>query len=263
MESDDSLWHSSLWPRKIDLVDVREGNMDKVSRGTPRGYLLLGLLLILMSVPFPALAEQRIALVIGNSAYAKVAQLPNPTRDAAAIESLLRSAGFELVLAQRDIGALAMRRSLRDFAERAREADVAVIFYAGHGIEVSGTNYLVPVDAALERDIDVEDEAIPLDRLTQILEPAKRLRLVILDACRENPFVGTMKRTIAGRSIGRGLAKVDVLSSDTLIAFAAKAGSPHWTEVERIAPTRARYFTTSLPRVSTCAWLSAGCAMRS
>jgi len=141
--------------------------LDKVSRETPRGYryLLLGLLLILMSVPVPALAEQRIALVIGNSAYTKVAQLPNPTRDATAIESLLRSAGFELVLAQRDLGALAMRRSLRDFAERAREADIAVIFYAGHGIEVNGTNYLVPVDAVLERDIDVEDEAIPLDRL--------------------------------------------------------------------------------------------------
>jgi uncharacterized caspase-like protein len=81
------------------------------------------------------------------------------------------------------------------------------------------------VDAVLERDIDVEDQAIPLDRLIQILEPAKRLRLVILDASRENPFVGTMKRTIAGRSIGRGLAKIDVLSSVTLIAFAAKAGS--------------------------------------
>jgi uncharacterized caspase-like protein len=100
-----------------------------------------------------------------------------------------------------------------------------VIFFAGHGMEVNGTNYLIPIDAILERDIDVEDETVPLDRVIQILEPAKRLRLVVLDACRDNPFVRSMKRTIAGRSIERGLAKVDVLTSDTLIAFAAKAGS--------------------------------------
>src|SRR5262249_10930374 len=106
-----------------------------------------------------------------------------------------------------------------------READIAVIFFAGHGMEVNGTNYLIPIDAILERDIDVEDEAVPLDRVTQVLEQAKRLRLVILDACRDNPFVRSMKRTVAGRSIGRGLAKVEVLTSDTIVAFAAKAGS--------------------------------------
>jgi uncharacterized caspase-like protein len=98
------------------------------------------------------------------------------------------------------------------------------VFYAGHGIEVNGTNYLIPVDAALERDLDVEDEAISLDRVTQILDPAKRLRMIILDACRDNPFLRSMKRTVSNRSIGRGLAKVDVQTTDTLIAFAAKAG---------------------------------------
>jgi hypothetical protein len=180
------------------------------------------LLLTLSSVVH---AEKRVALVIGNGAYGKVSQLPNPTRDAGAIESLFRSASFDLIVVQRDLGNLAMRRSLRDFSDRVREADIAVIFFAGHGMEVNGTNYLIPVDAILERDIDVEDETVPLDRVIQILEPAKRLRLVILDACRDNPFVRSMKRTIAGRSIGRGLAKVDVLTSDTLIAFAAKAGS--------------------------------------
>src|SRR5262249_40003783 len=97
-------------------------------------------------------------------------------------------------------------------------------FYAGHGIEVNGTNYLIPVDATLERDIDVEDEAVPLDRLTQILDQAKRLRLVILDACRNNPFM-SMRRTMSGRSIGRGLARVEVQTSDSMIAFAAKPGS--------------------------------------
>ena len=85
----------------------------------------------------------------------------------------------------------------------------------GHGIEVNGTNYLIPVDAALERDIDVEDETVSLDRVTQILEQAKRLRLVILDACRDNPFVRSMKRTVANRSIGRGLAASATYSPPT------------------------------------------------
>src|SRR6476620_6329358 len=103
--------------------------------------------------------------------------------------------------------------------------DVAVVFYAGHGLEVDGTNYLIPTDAKLASDIDVEDEAISLDRVLRVLEPARSLRLVILDACRDNPFVKTMKRTLASRSFGRGLAGVEPAMSNTLIAFAAKAGS--------------------------------------
>jgi hypothetical protein len=182
-------------------------------------------LLSLLAASPAAHAERRVALVIGNGDYVKVGKLANPTRDARSIETLLRAAGFDVVEAKRDLGTVAMRRTLRDFSDRVRDADIAVVFYAGHGIEVNGTNYLIPVDATLERDIDVEDEAVPLERVTQVLEQAKRLRLVILDACRDNPFVRSMRRTIAGRSIGRGLAKIDVLTSDTLIAFAAKAGS--------------------------------------
>lgn len=117
-----------------------------------------------------------------------------------------------------------MRRAIRDFSDRTRDAEIAVIYYAGHGIEAGGVNYLVPVDAMLRRDLDVEDETVPLDRLLQVMEPAKRLRLVILDACRDNPFVKSMARTMASRAIGRGLARVEPTSSDTLIAFAAKAG---------------------------------------
>ena len=95
----------------------------------------------------------------------------------------------------------------------------------GHGIEVDGTNYLIPVDAKLARDIDVEDETVSLDRVLRVIEPARRLRLVILDACRDNPFVKAMKRAVATRSIGRGLARVEPAVANTLIAFAAKAGS--------------------------------------
>jgi formylglycine-generating enzyme required for sulfatase activity len=176
-------------------------------------------------MPALAHADKRVALVIGNGEYAKVGKLPNPPRDAATIAALFRTAGFEVVEVKTDLGVAAMRRALRDFSDQVREADIAVVFFAGHGIEVNGTNYLIPVDAGLERDIDVEDEAVPLDRVTQMLEQAKRLRLVILDACRDNPFVRSMKRTVSTRSVGRGLAKVEVLGSDTLVAFAARAGS--------------------------------------
>ena len=118
-----------------------------------------------------------------------------------------------------------MRRAMRDFSDTVRDADVAIVYFAGHGIEIDGTNYMIPVDAALERDIDAFDEAIPLERILTVIEPAKKLRLVILDACRDNPFSKTMKRTIGARSIERGLAKVEPNSPNTLVAYAAKAGS--------------------------------------
>ena len=153
--------------------------------------------LLLTLLASGAEAQKRVALVIGNGDYGTVGKLPNPTRDAGAVAGLLRSAGFEAVEVKRDLGAVAMRRALRDFSDQVRNADIAVVFFAGHGIEVNGTNYLIPVDATLERDIDVEDEAVPLDRVMQVLEQAKRLRLVILDACRDNPFVRSMRRTVA------------------------------------------------------------------
>jgi uncharacterized caspase-like protein len=160
-----------------------------------------------------------------NGAYTKVPALPNPPSDAAALEKLLSASGFDFVRRADNLGLAEMRRALRDFSTEVSNADIAIVFFAGHGIEVNGTNYLVPIDAVLERDLDVEDEALPLERVNQMLEPAKRLRLIILDACRDNPFVRSMKRSTASRSIGRGLAKVEVLTSDTLIAYAAKAGS--------------------------------------
>jgi hypothetical protein len=173
----------------------------------------------------PGHAEKRVALVVGNSAYAKVPALPNPANDAGAVAALLTKAGFDVVEVKTNVDLASLRRALRDFAGAVRDADVAVVFYAGHGIEMNGTNYLVPVDAVLEKDIDVEDETVSLDRVSQIIEQAKRLRVVIIDACRDNPFASGMKRTIGTRSIGRGLAKVDVTAADTLVAFAAKAGS--------------------------------------
>lgn len=188
------------------------------------GFLVL-LVALLAGFSADACAEKRVALVIGNSNYLHAPKLANPTNDAGAVSVLLEGAGFQVVETRSDLGNSEMRRAIRDFSEKTQDADMAVVYFAGHGIEVDGSNYLIPIDAKLERDIDVEDEAIALDRVLKVAEPAKGLRLVILDACRENPFAGGMKRTVATRSIGRGLAKVEPATSDTLIAFAAKAGS--------------------------------------
>jgi uncharacterized caspase-like protein len=178
-----------------------------------------------LCVSEPALAEKRVALVLGNSAYQNVAPLANPVNDSAKIASTLKDAGFDVVDSRRDLPAAETRRALRDFADRARDADIAVVYYAGHGIEVDGGNYLIPVDARLERDTDIYDEGLSLDRILIAIEPAKKLRLVILDACRDNPFARTMKRTLASRAIGQGLAKVEPTSPNVLIAYSAKAGS--------------------------------------
>ena len=179
----------------------------------------------LLLVCQPAFAEKRVALVLGNSAYQNVAQLTNPANDSAKIAATLKDAGFDVVDSRRDLPAAETRRALRDFADRARDADIAVVYYAGHGIEVDGANYLIPVDARLERDTDVYDEALSLERVLVAIEPAKKLRLVILDACRDNPFARTMKRTVASRAIGQGLAKVEPANPNVLIAYSAKAGS--------------------------------------
>src|SRR5450755_3923600 len=194
------------------------------SHGYPtlRRILLAAVLLLVCQ---PAFAEKRVALVLGNSAYQNVPQLTNPINDGAVVAATLKAAGFDVVDSRHDLAAAETRRALRDFADRARDADIAVVYYAGHGMEVDGTNYLIPVDAKLERDTDIYDEALSLDRVLVAIEPATRLRLVILDACRDNPFAKSMKRTLASRGIGQGLGKIEPSSPNMLIAYSAKAGS--------------------------------------
>jgi uncharacterized caspase-like protein len=189
------------------------------------GTLRLLLAAALLVICGPAFADKRVALVIGNSAYQNVPPLANPVNDAALMAQTLKDAGFNVVDFRQNLSTLETRRALREFGDKASDADIAVIYYAGHGLEVDGTNYIVPVDAKLERDTDIYDEAFSLDRTLIAVEPAKRLRLVILDACRDNPFGQIMKKTVATRSIGRGLAKVEPTSPNTLIAYSAKAGS--------------------------------------
>jgi uncharacterized caspase-like protein len=173
-----------------------------------------------------AVAETRAALVIGNSAYQNEARLPNPIRDANAIAELFKSAGFEVVQTRNDLSNLDFKRALREFYDVAQEADIALVYYAGHAVQVGDDNYIIPVDAKLVHEYDAEDEAIALERIVKAISPAKRLRVVILDACRDNPFAAKMERRVATRQIvSRGLARVEPTYGDTLIAYAAKAGS--------------------------------------
>ena len=180
---------------------------------------------------------RRVALVIGNSAYSSVPPLANPQHDAAAIAKSLRNIGFESVTLATDVTREKLIDALRTFANEAENSDWAMVYYAGHGIEVGGVNYLVPVDAALAVDRDVEYEAVPLSQVLRATDTARRIKLVMLDACRDNPFAprrtpapeavvrtSTAGAPIASRSTnGRGLAEVKVAGA-TLVVFAAKDG---------------------------------------
>jgi uncharacterized caspase-like protein len=167
--------------------------------------------------------ETRVALVVGNASYQHVPPLPNPGRDAQALATVLRAVGFQSVQLEIDRSRTGLIENLRAFARAASEADWAVVYYAGHGIEINGVNYLIPIDATLGADRDVAYEAVPLEHVLDSVDAARRLRVVILDACRDNPFVVQMKRSAGTRSVGRGLARIEP-AGGTLVAYAAKAG---------------------------------------
>ena len=171
----------------------------------------------------PVSAGQRVALVIGNASYAHAPSLANPLNDASDVGTALDRLGFAVTrLHNADYSEL--RRGLQQFSLAASASEMAVVFYAGHGIEVDKRNFLIPVDARLLSDADVEFETVPLDLLSRAVDRAKGLRLIILDACRDNPFAVAMQRSGATRSIGRGLASVEP-SGETLVAYAAKEGT--------------------------------------
>jgi len=197
-----------------------------IKRVVPMAALIGGAILSMVLPSDVAWADKRVALVVGNSSYQSVPQLPNPSKDATSVSQMFKDAGFDVAVAI-DVGNLEFKRAIRKFEASADQADIAVIYYAGHGLEIGGTNYLIPVDAKLASDRDADDEAIPLDRMVASADGAQKLRVVILDACRDNPFIVKMRRErkVGNRAISSGLGKVEPTSADTLIAYAAKAGS--------------------------------------
>jgi hypothetical protein len=169
----------------------------------------------------PAAQERRVALVIGNSSYQNVTALANPVNDATDLASALTRIGFEVTLAT-DLDIQGMRTQLRAFRDQASGADMAMVYFAGHGVEIEKQNYLIPVDARLESDSDVLFDTIPLDLISEAVSGATTLRMVLLDACRNNPFLGRIKST--GRAIGQGLSPFEP-TGGTLVAYAAKGGT--------------------------------------
>jgi hypothetical protein len=172
-----------------------------------------------------AWADRRVAFVVGNGAYKNVAQLPNPPVDAKAMAAVLRNVGFEVVEGT-NLTRDTMTERLLEFGKKAQGADVAVFFYAGHGIAISGTNYLLPVDADIKSEMDVKlGAAINIDlTLDQTMSDAK-VKLVFLDACRDNPFAAKIKSNSATRSVSVQTGLAEMKSGEgTLIAFATGPG---------------------------------------
>ena len=177
---------------------------------------------VLLSSSIPAAAEKRVALVIGNSAYQHVAPLANPANDARLMARTLRGLGFTLVGggAQLNLDKPALDRVVQKFGVVLQGADVGLVYYAGHGVGVHGSNYLVPVDANPTRLADVDFQMLDANLVLRQMEGAgTRLNLVILDACRNNPFKGR-----GLRGAGGGLAQMDA-PEGTLISFATQPGS--------------------------------------
>lgn len=174
-----------------------------------------------------ALAETRVALVIGNSAYAHTTPLANPLNDARDMSAALKRTGFDVVEAL-DADKRKLDGALRSFADKLSAADVALFFYAGHGLQVGAQNYLVPTDAKLERERDLQFEAVSLDFVLRQMEIERegKTTIVILDACRDNPLSRNLARSMGTRSasIGRGLAAAST-GLGTFIAYATQPGN--------------------------------------
>jgi formylglycine-generating enzyme required for sulfatase activity len=164
-------------------------------------------------------APRRVALVIANESYSSASTLANPSNDGKLVATSLRRAGFQTVIEVTDVNVAAFRAALRNFRMRASGAEVALIYFAGHGIEANGKNWLIPTDARLASALDLPDEAIDLDRMLDSVLGAS-LRMVILDSCRDNPF-GRNWRGV-NRSFTRGLGVADV--DDVLVMYAAAPG---------------------------------------
>jgi tetratricopeptide (TPR) repeat protein len=194
----------------IEVALARQNAQERLAALAPQG-------------PSGAATIRRIALVIGNGAYRNVHPLDNPPRDARLIATSLKDLGFQTVTLANDLTRDKFFEVLRSFAVEAEKADWAVVYYAGHGFEIGGVNYLVPVDARLAADKDAETEAVALEQVIAAVGGARKLRLVLLDACRDNPFAPAMQRTIALKLVDKGFSNIEP-SAGFMVVYAAKHG---------------------------------------
>jgi uncharacterized caspase-like protein len=185
--------------------------------------------------------------VIGKSSYRSVAVLPNPQRDAVAVAAALRETGFQSVELAVDLDRDGMVKALRSFRDQADRADWALVYFAGHGIEINRINYLIPVDAKLADDRDVASETVSYEELLNAVGGAKVLRLIVLDACRNNPFKERMRTTVASRgSLSRGLARPPETEPGMLVVYSAQEGEVAADDVDGANSPFARAFVAQL-----------------
>jgi uncharacterized caspase-like protein len=203
----------AYWPKKAKTRAPAPGATDSASpKGAPARAV--------QTAP----SSRRVALVIGNGAYTSVDRLKNPANDASAVAGALTRLGFD-VDERHDLGVVPMQRVLRDFEDKAEGAEWALVYYAGHGLEQNGKNWLIPVDAELTRATDLPDEAIPVERVLDRLSGGRKLRMVILDACRTNPYLARMVMNGATtRSVTQGLAAIEPPHGE-VVFYAARDGS--------------------------------------
>lgn len=220
-----------IYERRKDLAQARADYRSAAYSLTPfdeidvaRARAIARERLAALTPQAPAAAGgRRVALVIGNGAYKNVHALPNPPRDSRLIADALRDVGFQTVISVSDLTRDKFFEALKSFAEEAEKADWAVVYYAGHGFEIGGVNYLVPVDAKLAADRDAETQAVALEQVIAAVGAARKVRLVMLDACRDNPFAPTMQRTLSLKLVDKGFSNIEP-GAGLMVVYAAKHG---------------------------------------
>lgn len=220
-----------IYERKKDLSQARADyrsaaysltNFDEIDVARARAIARERLAALTPQAPAAA-GGRRVALVIGNGAYKNVHALPNPPRDSKLIANALRDVGFQTVISVSDLTRDKFFEALQTFAAEAEKADWAVVYYAGHGFEIGGVNYLVPVDAKLAADRDAETQAVALEQVIAAVGAARKVRLVMLDACRDNPFAPTMQRTLSLKLVDKGFSNIEP-GAGFMVVYAAKHG---------------------------------------
>src|ERR1700674_3427260 len=189
----------------------------------------------------PSHAEKRVALVIGNGAYATAPRLPNPRNDAEDVAASLKRAGFETVVGL-DLDKAGMDDATIRFARAVRDADVALFYYSGHAMQFAGVNYLMPVDAKLSDEADLR-RMTRVDEVVADLQQARTVRILVLDSCRDNPLAEDLKRSIGlsrAASLQRGLARIDT-PQGMIVAFATQAGHTAADGTDRNSPYTAAF----------------------
>ena len=193
----------------------------------PRVVMLFGLMAAMLLGIADAKAEKRVALVIGNATYVNTPALRNPRNDATDMAAVLKGLGFDVLLGL-DLDQQQFAVTVDRFARQLEDADVALFFYAGHGLQINGKNYLVSVNARLTSEFLMSSETIELDAIVNLMESRVPINLVFLDACRDNPLADNLRKNLTAMkrsaSLGRGLARIDPTRRDTLVAFAAAPG---------------------------------------